>query len=260
MASSIITESFTYYLPEVPASEIDPNALEHSYFAQVAPDGRRLVPGLLQQGERPTIGNWMNVGYVDRDFPRRYFVQYTDFNTLVPGSLIQADRFPEGKWKEVKKTSFAEFRRVVFNPEFTVSIHDDHVNPTTFLYPNTFIEFYLFPVLNVTQPGVYSASEPASVQLFHFAGTFEELDNDASRLSVFANPDSYFTLHLDVEDIETSFLTTDQTWTGFEYFNARPATPDGYYSLVVKVLSHGNTPAYYIVMENLFRRYDFPYD
>jgi hypothetical protein len=62
-----------------------------------------------------------------------------------------------------------------------------------------------------------------------------------------------------VNNTNTSFLTTNATFTGFQYFVVRPATPDGFISLVVKVLPHGSTPAYYIFMENLFDRYDFPY-
>lgn len=256
MASSIITEAFTYYLPEVPASEIDPNALEHSYYAQVAPDGRRLVPGLLQQGERPTIGNWMNVGYVDRDFPKRYFVQYTDFNTLVPGSLIQADRFPEGKWKEVKRRDLAQFNRVVFNNKLIIN-SGSLVTESTFIGAIIVVNDYILPVLDLLQPGVYSSSQPANLQFFYFAGDFQQLNNDVSILELMGEEDSDFSLYIDAQDLKTSLLISNQV-TIYDDFTVKPSTPDGYHSLVVKVLPHGNTPAYYIVMENLIHKFDFP--
>jgi len=249
---------FTYY-PTIPASEINPLDLQHRYFVQLAPDGSHLVPGQLQQDIKPDVGQWLEIGHIARDFPARYFVQYTDFNTLVPGSVIQADRFPQGNWKEIKKPPFTLFRRVVFNPEFTASIHSDHAGETFATYASSVVWFTM-SVLNYFQPGVYSDTQPASLQLFSFHGSFADLDNDVSKLKVFGNVDSDFTLYDAVHNTNTSLLTTNQSFSGFDYVKTRPFAPDGYFSLVVKIAAHADTPAYYIVMENLFNRYDFPYD
>ena len=101
--------SYTVQPDPAPASEILQEELEHQYFVQLAPSPSRLVPGMITQDNQPTTGNWMDVANVDRDFPVRYFVQYTNFNTLVPGSLIQATRLPKGNWKEIKKPTIRLF-------------------------------------------------------------------------------------------------------------------------------------------------------
>jgi hypothetical protein len=251
--------SFTFYPGTPPATEIDPTTLQHRYFVRLAPDGSHLVPGLIQQDEKPRIGRWLELGKITRELPERYFVQYTDFNTLVLGSLIRGDRFPQGQWKEVKRPSFGEFNRFVFDPDWMVSIHNNHVSQEGFLQPSTFVDYYLMPVLEYIQPGFYSQSRPANVQLFYFQGTFEELDNDVPSLEVFGGVDRFFSLHSNLTNTDTSLLTTNTVWSGFESFVARPFADDGYYSLVVKVEANAATPAYYIVMENLFRRYEFNY-
>lgn len=250
---------FTYDLP-IPASEIDTKTLERPYFVQLAPDGSHLVPGQLQQDFKPSIGQWLEVGKITRNLSGRYFVQYTDDSTLVVGSLVQGTRFPQGQWKEVKRLPFPEFHRILFEDGGYIQIHNDHVNPDGFMSPYSFSNFILLPILDAIQPGVYSESVPASVQLFYFAGTFAELDNDASKLKAFGEPDSYFTFYDSVAHTDTSFLVTNTNWSGFQFLIARPFAADGYYSLVVKVLPHAGTPAYYVVIDNGMRRYEFPYN
>jgi hypothetical protein len=213
----------------------------------------------LQQDSKPDVGQWLEIGHITRDFPARYFVQYTDFNTLVPGSVIQAERFPQGNWKEIKKPPFGLFHRIVFNPDMVLSVHNNHDIEDFAFYPGSIVN-YTKEVLNFLQPGVYSNTQPASLQLFSFHGTFAELDNDVSKLNVFGNSDSDFTLYDGVHNTNTSLLTTNQTFTGFEYVKVRPFALDGYFSVVVKIAAHAGTPAYYIVMENIVNRYEFPYD
>jgi hypothetical protein len=247
-------EGFTYDLP-IPASEINAEKLIHRSFVQVAPDGSHLVPGQMQLDFKPEIGEWLELGRIYRNLPKRYFVQYLDQNTLVPGSVIQANRFPPGKWKEIKRLPFPEFHRILAGE---VAIYDDHVNPWTFLHAEGFLNYQVMPVLDAIQPGKYAMYKtPLSMQMFYFQGTFAELDNDASKLEVFSEPDSYFTYNDSSAGGESSFLTMKNDFTGFEFITARPTAPDGYFTFVLKIPASADNPVYYVVFENFFHRYHY---
>lgn len=244
-------EGFTYDLP-IPATEIDSEKLIHRSFVQVAPDGSHLVPGQMQLDFKPEIGEWLEVGKIYRDLPRRYFVQYLDQNTLVPGSVIQADRFPQGKWKEIKRLPFPEFHRILAG---SVAVYDDHENAWPFLDVEGFLFFRMMPILEAIQPGKYAMYRtPLSMQMFYFQGTFAELDNDASKLKAFSEPDSYFTYS---DGGLTSYLSMKTSFNGFEFLVAQPSTPNGYYTFVLKMPASADNPAYYVVLENFFHRYHY---
>lgn len=244
--------AYVTYIPQIPLTEIDPDLLQHSYYVKLAPDGSHLVPGLIQQEAKPNIGHWLQLGQITRDFPVRYFVQYTDFNTLVPGSLIQADQFPDGQWKEVKKPSLTLFNRIVTNGGININSYD-LVTESPMLGTILFVDYYLLPALDLIQPGVYSSFQPATVELYYFAGNFQALNNDAAQLEPMSQTGSYFSAYIDALGVKTPTITTN-TVTIYDDLLVSPSAPDGMYSLVVKLPPHGTTPAFYIVFENLIRK------
>lgn len=183
--------AFTYY-PPVILTEVPAEHWPKGYYVQLTPDRKHLVLGILHHGHhRPSGDTWLDVGKIDRDFPKRYFVRYIDQHRLVPGSLIEDKQLPEGQWKEVKPVemevistpdeSIGRFHRVVFSDDIYMII-----GPGNFVSSSSFINNKVIPVLQVARPDINLASEVVSMRLFSFKGDFEELDKDVSKLVAFS--------------------------------------------------------------------------
>lgn len=254
-----------YDAPAKGSSEIDQRTLRHHYFAQLASDGKHLVPGMLQQGNRPAVGTWVDVGNVKIDFPVRYFVQYTDFNTLVPGSLIQADRLPEGRWKEIRKPTEGAFYRVVF-VDGTYQVDAGITEVTDFAESAEFTENKILPVLELIKRGVFSEQSSTRLIFFYFAGTFDELGGDATQLMMFGKPPSTggtAVLNLFYDGGYNGIMTIAEGALGIVDFRVQPSAPDGFYSIVYGVLKDDlqlqlEVVDYYVFLENLLLKGDIP--
>lgn len=244
--------AFIYYPPETiaGASGIDEAELRHKYYARLAPDGKHLVPGMLQQGVRAPAGNWLKMGKVTRELPGRYFVQYTDFNTLVPGSLVQAERRPRGKWKEVVKGTKSNFHRVYYpDPFFTFNatsppnsygIYEDY-SYVTWDFPDIFAHVY---------PGV---SRIYYYKLYYFRGSFDELDNEASKLTLFNSAGAMLKLEDYSNVIDGDILNTNMGDASI-YIEMSTNAAAGNYCFVLGILNEDNEVVDYVVMENVIER------
>lgn len=232
--------SFTYY-PNVSGGSGFTN-LRNKYFVRLASDNRHLVPGILQQGRGPSSGRWLDVETIDRTFAERYFVQYTDFNTLVPGSLIPSIRKPEGKWKEVKSSAGANFHRIVFSDQYIAS---DVESATAFEWGDDFIVDKMYPVLDELFPGTTDIQ--AVAKLYFFKGDFEALVQDTTQLEPFGEGALMWVYFAYVG----STMSTIGLGEGFglQLF-VSPDLPDGVYSLILEI----TTPpiGQFLVFENVF--------
>lgn len=85
MAEAVTYQFFNYYSPVKRDSWIDQEILSYQYFVHVAPDGKHLVPGMLQQSEKPAIGKWLDVANVTQVCRRG-----TMFNIPILIRLFQA--------------------------------------------------------------------------------------------------------------------------------------------------------------------------
>lgn len=246
--------NYTYY-----PWEINPEELKYQYYVQLTPNRNRLVPGMLKQDAKPAAGNWLDVTAIDRDFPKRYFVQYTDYNTLVPGSLIQADKLPEGHWKEIKKPRM-QFHRVSFSDPYMVTIpHSEGPFHLTLLF--TMIDDFLIERVNPALKAVYPNLPilpyldtwiPGAVgvkfNLYYFKGTFAELGNDKTKLISFNS-----------ENLSISGQVSPNGITAWErksseYLACSDATPNGSYSFILAILDAQNNEKDYVVLENILIR------
>lgn len=247
--------NFTYYTPWK-RSEIDPKKLRHKYYVQLAPDGDHLVLGMLQQSTRPSIGKWMDVTNIDRDLPDRYFVQYTGFNTLVPGSLIEGHSLPKGKWKEIKRTKTL-FHRVVFDTHFTKTFPNVPFNSTqTITTLDNFILNQVVPVVRHIHPGIpnYPFTDfvilPAPnirFNLYYFKGTYQQLGEDKTKLQPFTGTNFKITLSF-VQQPYTNIVAWETT---IKELIISSAAANGTYSLVVAILDDHGNESEYIFMENI---------
>lgn len=248
---------FTYYPPPKDGSEIFQEELEHKYYVQLTPDGHHLVPGMLQQDIQPEIGKWMFLGKIDRHFAKRYFVQYTDFNTLVPGSVISATKLPEGKWKEIKPVGLEAFHRVVFREEDRYEVDGDISEETIFTDNTEFINNKLIDVLNVVLPGKFNSINYATAYFSYFAGSFAELNSDPTQLISFGAPPAYFSIYY---TLFGEYSNISNTTPGAGDLRIQPETPNGTYSIILAVPR--NLPftftvfTDYIVLENILTKAD----
>ena len=238
----------TYYPSGGGKGAVDQSKLKHHYFAQLTPDGERLVPGMLQQDRRPAIGKWMDVGAVSRTFAERYFVQYTDFNTLVPGSLISADRFPAGKWKEIKPSGPSNFHRIgLSEPFFTAR----HISAGPSLNEDTyqFIPDIMIPALELVYPEtVIDMDHGMLADFYYFKGDFSELVLDTEQMHIFGSPGFYFTTVFSGET-EPGLSTNEPQLL---FFNFGYLITVGVYSFIMGVYNEDQTLITdYVVLENI---------
>lgn len=244
---------FIYYPASANSgSSISQSTLKHHYFSQLSPDGGRLVEGVLQQGERPPTGRWIDVGNVNREFSRRYFVQYTNFNTLVPGSLIESNHLPKGKWKEIKKNAAGSgnFYRVNFpSPEYTVGAIG---GATNFVGNGVFIQNIMIPAIEAVHPDiVIDGGNVLIADFFDFKGTFDSLDGDTTKLTLFdGNAD------FDIAYIfggNKSYLSTNEG--GSYNLQALPSITNGLYSFIMAFWTEPSVYTEYIVLENILLKH-----
>jgi hypothetical protein len=234
-----------YNAPPQDRSSIDQLKLQYHYYAQLAPDGKHLVPGLLQQGTRPADGIWIDVGKVRRDFPVRYFVQYTDFHTLAPGSLIPGDRLPEGQWKEVKKQTRGPWYQVTFtDPDVYVLFPLGSID--SFASYNEFNGQKVLPALDLVFPD-RDPDEGIKIRLFYFHGDYEALNEDASQLFPFAVTGDFavFVTGLGYTDI----LFTAPPMNA--ELRATVAITPGTFSIVLGIFNDSDVVTDYVVLENV---------
>jgi hypothetical protein len=244
--------------------EINPDNLKHSYFVQLSPDRKHLVPGMLKQDSQPANTNWLDVTKIDRDFPKRYFVQQTDFNTLVPGSLIQANRRPRGLWKEVQKPR-SRFHRVVFDDPYyslffvfagdtTVSIYDINTQ-------DQFITERVTPALAALYPQIpeYTTSDllfklPYAkyifFNLYYFKGTFSDLNSDVTKLIPFSSANQlYMANSANIPQPGTHISAWMITVNSLKL---KSNVPDGAYCFVLELLNVSKLVKEYVVLENVW--------
>jgi len=249
---SLTYHTYTYY-----PWEINPEELKHHYYVQLSPKRNRLVPGMLQQDTKPPTGSWLDVTAIDRDFAKRYFVQYTDFNTLVPGSLIQAGKLPKGKWKEIKKTR-TQFHRVTFSDPYEVatpggpfgialtftSLDDFQIDRTLPALKSVYPEKPILPYLDTWLP------QPISVRynLYFFNGTFAELNNDKTKLIPFST--SFLNLtNFSGQESPNNINTFERQHEVDLFCNSE--LPDGSYCFVLAIRDTLGNEIDYVVLENI---------
>lgn len=251
---------FTYDIDEQPSSEIDPQALQHHYYVQLAPNRKRLVPGMLHQGDKPAGSNWLDVTEIDRELEARYFVAYTDHNTLVPGSLIQATKLPKGQWKEIKIAS-TKFHKATFSDPYPLLYFGSGVpgNTDPVDTQNDFITDRVNTVLLILYPDIPEKTQPGlffklvngkdiNFNLYYFKGTFNELDRDVTKLVPFSNTNNLFiTNQVNVPQPSTNisaYMITNNS------LKIKSDAPDGSYSFVLELLNVGDHKEY-LVLENV---------
>jgi hypothetical protein len=246
---SLTYHPYTYY-----PWEINPKELKHHYHVQLTPDRRHLVLGMLKQDDQPEIGGWLNVTAIDRDFSKRYFVQYTDFNTLVPGSLIEGNKLPEGHWKEIKRPR-KQFHRVTFSDPYTLNLPGGPFQLTSPLDTmDAFLANKANPALRAAYPDQpvlpyldtwISGSVGIKFNLYYFKGTFAELANDKTKLVVFNTSHLYISGHISPTGITAWEMKPGQ------FLNCNGAIPDGTYCFILAILNAHNFETDYVVLENI---------
>jgi len=254
--------SFTLYTDSYHDWEIDPKKLKHHYYVQLTPDRKRLVPGVLQQETKPTVGGWLDVTEIDRDFPKRYFAQYTDFNTLVPGSLVEEVKLPSGKWKEIKRLRKKFHRVVVSDPYNLVFVPNVPFNTVQqFVSQDNFHINRVIPILNILYPNAprdhvndMALGPLINYKPYVFKGNFAQLGSDPGKLIPFGGQANF--------GISTSG-GSDATggagpWiinTGYRsigtYLYALIYLADATYSFILGILDAHNEVQEYIVFENI---------
>ena len=254
--------SFTMYPDQYYPWEIDPEKLRHHYHVQLTPDRRHLVPGMLKQGNRPAGENWLDVTSIDRDFAKRYFVKYTDFNTLVPGSLVQEIKLPAGKWKEVKRLR-KKFHRVVFSDPYNlVFVPNVPFNTVQqFVSQDNFNINRVIPILNILYPDAprdhvndMAIGPLIRYMPYAFKGSFADLGSDPGKLIPFGSQANF--------GISTSGGSDATIGTGpwivnagyrsiNTYLYALIYLADATYSFVLGILGADNEVEEYIVFENI---------
>lgn len=248
---------FTYiphpFVPDL--SGVNQEELKHHYYAQMTMDEEHLVLGMLHQGEPPLIGKWIDVADVDRIFQERYFVQYTDFNTLVPGSLIQGDEVPKGKWKEVKKKLLppaVPFYHFSFDEPFFV-VDFDFNETVAFAEHSDFTFSVMRPVLQQVYPSVSVSF--LFCDFFYFKGGYEELEEDVTKLVPFSRSDTQFQINYsdNIEGVVDGYYVLDVA-NNYQ-FSVKPGTADGLYTFIMAVRNNSSMPELghkaYVVLENV---------
>jgi hypothetical protein len=249
---ALTSYSYTYY-----PWEINPEELKHRYYVRLSHDRERLVPGILQQDTKPAPNGWLDVTAIDRSFPERYFCQYTDFNTLVPGSLIQSDKLPKGKWKEIKKPRM-QFHRVSFSDPYMITVpHSQGPFHLTLFFTMTddFLIQRVNPALRAVYPDLpvlpyLDTWIPGSVNvrfnLYYFKGTFAELGNDKTKLI------SFNTQNLSIGGGPNGITAWERK--SFNFLSCSDLTPAGSYCFILAILDAQNNEKDYVVLENILIR------
>lgn len=228
--------------------EIDPRKLRHRYFVQSAPDNAHLVTGMLQQDTYPKTGNWLEVGKITRDFPVRYFVQYTQFHTLVPGSLIQGDALPEGRWKELKKVSGGPWYRVsITAPDgYLLFLTGSAQDITGYDEFNT---QKVLTALDLVFP-LRDTSIAVTIRLYYFRGNYEELGEDPSQLVPFSTGDFHLGLFVTGTGYTDTMVTTPPMPASLR---ASASILPQTYSIILGILDETNEVTDYLVLENIIQ-------
>lgn len=253
--------SYTLYTDRYQASEIDPEQLKDHYYVQLTQDRKRLVLGGLEQGSKPN-GGWLDVTQIDRDFPKRYFVQYTDFNTLVPGSLVQEDKLPAGRWKEVKRTRKLFHRVVVSDPYnlvFTPNVPFNTVQQ--FTSQDSFNINRVVPLLNILYPNALrdpvndmALGPLISYIPYLFKGNFAQLGSDPTKLIPFGSQ-ANFGLSFPGGSDATGGAGPWTISAGYRaigtYLYGLIYLEDATYSFVLGILNAQHEVQEYIVLENI---------
>jgi len=245
-----------YTPPQKDSSEIHTEELTHAYYVQLAPDGKHLVPGILQQQEHPNIGRWVQVGKITRDFPKRYFVQCTDFNTLVPGSLIQADRLPQGKWKEVKKNSVPVHHFVVsglIQGNLYSSTNDwqtfDSMDYFNYVIDDLGVMEKVYP--DLTNDELFE--NPFTYRLYYFYGSYQQWNGDISRLTLFHSLGSLMRIYNHGNNTYTDTFQIYPQDDGV-FLQVLGSAPVGYYMIVLGILNDVGDVVNYIALENYLHK------
>lgn len=254
--------AYTVYPDQYHTSEINPKDLKYHYYAQRGPAKGKLVPGMLHQGELPAGRSWMDVTEVDVDLQKRYFVEYTDINTLVPGSLIQADRLPKGQWKEVKPRRNL-WHRVVFTDPYQAFFFDLGGPPQlyNFVSQDQFINEKVTAPLNAIYPQIpeYTTHDilyklpygkHLHFNLYYFKGTFAQLNHDFSKLVPFSAANKLFLANN--IDVPVTNMNIEAWGITLNNLRVQSDLPNGSYCFVLEmtdVSTYGNE---YVVLENVF--------
>lgn len=254
--------AFTIYADQFTSSEIDPTQLRYHYHAQKSPLRGQLVAGSLHQGNAPQDGRWMDVTDVDIDLRERYFVQYTNNNTLVPGSLIQATHLPPGQWKEVKKARTL-FHRVVFTDPYPVSYFSFEGSPpstTSVVSQDNFINNRVTPALTALYPEIpefipqgllfkLPYGKHLHFNIYYYKGTFATLNRDVSKLVPLANGNSFWLA--DSSNVPQPNTNIGAWVITTNSLKATSAAENGLYCFVLEMLDLPSGRTEYIVLENV---------
>jgi hypothetical protein len=216
--------------------DLDLRKLSHRYFVQVSPDQQNLVPGSLQQGNHPSIGRWLEIGNIRKDLIQRYFVQQTNFNTLVPGLLIPGEEPPGETWKDiVTKDRFYIFDFGSLYLAYGITGDDfmtDHVTPALDkLYPNR------------------NPATPITLKLYYFNGNSGELNSDPDLLKPFGS--GILDLGYYLTGSSTYVNTIQSTTTAPANLTVKPEAELGEYSIVLGIVGKDNEVREYIVLDRI---------
>jgi hypothetical protein len=166
----------------------------------------------------------------------------------VPGSLIQADRFPEGRWKEVTKR-IPPLHRFVYNqPQVSPTPIDETWSKLSDVLNFNFeLHYNVLPVMLPDHPQNYIWTA-VYYRMYYFKGSWEELGNDVSKLVLFNSADSVMRIHYYNPE---SFSDTTKTNNPYEdtTFDIKSNQP-GDYILVVAILDDKNQIIAFGALEN----------
>lgn len=234
---------YTYTPPATKTWDLDPRQLRHRYFVQVSPDRQNLVPGSLQQGNTPPIGHWLEIGSIRKDLIRRYFVQQTDFNTLVPGLLIPADEAPGETWKDiVTKDRFYIFDFGSLYLAYGI------MTTYTFVTGDDFMTDHVTPALDKVFPNRNPAT-PITLKLYYYNGNPNNLNNDPDLLKPFGSGDLDLGYYL--TGSSTYVNTIESTTTAPANLTIKPEAPLGSYSIILGIVGRDNEVRDYIMLKSI---------
>lgn len=223
---------------------LDTKKLRHNYYVQLAPDQEHIVLGSLQQGTRPPIGQWLQLGTIRRQLAGRYFVQQTRFNTLVPGVLIQSDTPPAPNWKDIQSQPLFHVIRFESIPYYAHNISDEY----TFATSEEFIDEIVNPALDEIYPN-RDQEEPVKLQLYYFRGRYTQFVNDITLLTPFNTPEVPTKLGYFLTDTDTyadHFTNLDDEPANL---TIQPEAHPGTYSIILAVTNEDDEVIDYIFLE-----------
>jgi hypothetical protein len=242
------------YTPRIKKTwELDPKQLRHRYFIQLGPEGNPVL-GMLQQDTHPATGQWLEVGKIYDPLPGRYFVQQTDFNTLVPGLLIQNDTPPGPRWKDIQSHPYFYF--VVFDNPVYYLVETDH--PVTLGTGESFVDDVVNPVLDSVYPGRNPAKE-IRFRLFYSLDSYEQVVADPGIMVPFptsAAPEGigYYLTGAGIYINELSSTGTAPAELIMNPVN-QPGYYPGYYHFILGILDENNDIREYVFMNAVFNHY-----